>query len=235
MSIALLLALAAPAPAQRSDYSPRDTRRAIEEYGRCIVGKQHDLAAAAIARNVDNATLMRNYSQLIDGRCMPLPPLGSTIKVRFMGDQFRYALADGLVHKDLLRAPAPAVGVLPQLDHREPTPPPRVDKKGRPLSEAKYAAALEGYRQAQAFAYVSRFGECVVRANPEGARALLGTTADSPEETAAFATLSNALGNCLESGQKIELSKVALRGTIAVNYYRLATVARSLASAGGRQ
>ena len=165
-----------------------------------------------------------------DGRCMPLPPLGSTIKVRFMGDQFRYALADGLV-KDLLKAPAPAVGVLPQLDHREPTPPPRVDKKGRPLSEAKYAAALEGYRQAQAFAYASRFGECVVRANPEGARDLLGTASDTPQETAAFAGLSNALSNCLESGQKIELSKVALRGTIAVNYYRLATAARALASA----
>jgi hypothetical protein len=177
---------------------------------------------------------MRDYSELIDGRCMPTPPM-SSIKVKFVGDQFRYALADGLVRKDLLPFPAPAVSALPQLDHREPTPPSRVDKKGRPLSEAKYAAAMEGYQQAQAFAYVSRFGECVVRANPEGARALLGTTADSPEETAAFATLSNALGNCLESGQKIELSKVALRGTIAVNYYRLATVARSLASAGGRQ
>jgi hypothetical protein len=230
MSIALLF-LAAAAPAERSDYSPHDTRKAIEQYGRCIIDKQHDLAAAAIVRNVDNATLMRQYRDLIDGRCMPLPPLGSTIKVKFLGDQFRYALADGLVRKDLLTQPAPVVSAIAPLDHREPTPPNRVDRKGRPLSERQYAQAVEGYEQAQAFAYVSRFGECVVRANPDGARALLGTVPDSAEERTAFAALSAALSNCLESGQKIEFAKLALRGTIAVNYYRLATAARTMAQA----
>lgn len=221
MSVVLFI-LAAVAPA--SAYSPHDTRQAIEQYGRCIAAKEERIASAAIVRNIDNGTLVRNYSRLIDGRCMPTPA-HSTIKVKFVGDQFRYALADGLVRRQLLRLPPPVLDGVAPLDHREPTPPSRADKKGRPLSEAKYAEAVKNYEQAQAFAYVSRFGECVVRANPAGARALLATASDSVEEKAAFANLSSAMGNCLEEGSKIELSKLVLRGTVAVNYYRLAAAA----------
>lgn len=223
----ILLFLGAAAVADRSDYSVHDTRVAIQDYGRCIVRKQHDLAAAAVLRNVDNRTLMRQYSGLIDGRCMPTPPM-STVKVRFAGDQFRYALADGLVSKDLLAQPAPVVSGVPPLDHREPTLPARVDSKGRPLSDVKYAEAMKNYEEAEAFAYVSQFGECVVRANPAGALGLLRTRPDSQDEASAFTALSGALGNCVESGHKIELSKLVLRGTIAVNYYRLAMAARAL-------
>lgn len=221
MSVALFI-LAAAVPA--SAYSTHDTRLAIEQFGRCIAARQERSASAAIVRNADNGTLIRDYSRLIDGGCMPTPPQGA-IKVKFVGDQFRYALADGLVRRQLLSLPAPVLDGVAPLDHREPKEPSRVDRKGRPLSEARYAEAVKNYEQAQAFAYVSRFGECVVRANPSGARALLATAADSAQEKAAFADLSTAMGNCLEEGSKIELSKLVLRGTIAVNYYRLAAAA----------
>ena len=144
------------------------------------------------------------------------------VKVRFTGDHFRYALADALVRRQLAALPAPALDAVPRLTHHEPTEPLRTDKKGKPLSAKKYQQALDNYKEAQAFAYLSRYGECVVRVNPAAARALLLTEPTSAAETAQFSAMSTALGNCLPEGQSLAFGKLALRGTIAINYYRLA-------------
>jgi hypothetical protein len=224
-----LLALAAARTPLDSDFSSKETRLLVDDYGRCVVRKEDKLAAEAILRNVDNKTLMRDYPRLIDGKCVPTPP-GSTVKVQFHGDQFRYAIADALVSAELGALPPPDLASVPPLDHRTPTPPARLDKKGKPLSERKYAEAVEDYEQAQAFSYLSSYGECVVRADPRGSLALLLTRPESEAETAAFAALANAFGSCLEEGHTLAFGKVALRGTIAVNYYRLARAVAAPAS-----
>lgn len=218
-------ATGAPPALDQSDYSPQATRRLLADYGRCIVKRSPRLAAEAIARNVDNGELVKHYNSLVDGTCLPSRWFTS-LRVRFVGDQYRYALADALVARDLAQMPVPDFEGVPLLDHRDPGPPPTgLDKKGRPLKPAQLAAAQRLYEEAQAFHFLSRFGECAVRTNPAGAKALLLTKPETTEESAQFAALSTAFATCLPEGRTMRLGKLALRGTVAINYYRLATAA----------
>lgn len=230
--IAVQLALAAAiaaAPADKSEMSVSETRKMLAEYGTCIIKSRQKLASAAILANVDNSSFLKDYERLIDGSCLPR----SVHQVKFAGDQYRYALADALVRAELAELPAPSLDSVPRLDHREPgEPPPQVDEKGRPISAKRYAQALERHEQAKAFAYLSRYGECVVRVNPEAARALLATAPQSAEEKARFTAMERTLGECLRQGETLAMSKAVLRGTIAVNYYRLAKSASRLPAAG---
>ena len=177
MSLLLLLfaTAAAPVPTKaQSDLSPAETRKLLEEYGVCIVKWRRAQASEAILRNVNNGELMRRYPRLVDGSCLPMRP-ASVMKVKFVGDQFRYALADALVRSELAALPAPSLDMVPALDHRDPTAPSRLSPKGKPLSEKAFAAALQSYDEAKAFSFLSRYGECVVRVNPAAARVLLLT------------------------------------------------------------
>jgi hypothetical protein len=229
---AVLLALLAASPAaEKSDMSPHQTRLMIRTYGDCVVKKQHRRAAEAIAANADNSTLMRKYPQLIDGTCVPLPP-GTTVRVKFEGDQYRYALADALVRSDFAAAAVPSFDAVPRLDHETPKEPSRTDSRGRPLSPGKYQGALQAYQKQQAFALVSLYGECVVRADPAAARALLATDPESSAEMAQLTAMHEALATCLPEGTTVSFDKLVLRGTIAVNYYRLAKAALAQQSAG---
>lgn len=223
MSAALLF-LAAAAPAPHSDMTTRQTRLLIEAYGECVVKRQERRASEALLANVDNGTLMRNYPQLLDGSCVPVSR-GQVVRVKFEGDQYRYALADALVRKELASFPPPTLDSVPQLDHREPSEPNRTDASGRPVSLRKYQKALLDYQQRKAFSVLSLYGECVVRANPAAARALLMADPESPAEAAQFAAIRNSLAACLPEGMTLSFGKLPLRGTIAVNYYRLGKAA----------
>lgn len=228
IGLTVLLTLAAAT----REFSVHDTRLLIDDYGTCVVRRKHDSAATALSRNLDNADLMKFYPELVDGRCMDGPPLARTTRVRFQGDEFRYAIADALVRKDLASLPPPAVASVPPLDHREPTLPSRVDAKGHALNEREYQQAVQAYERETAFTYVSRLGECIVRANPAEARDLLATKPESPEENSSFVAMGGAISSCVNNGEKLSLNKLILRGTIAVNYYRLATAARGMPVAG---
>jgi hypothetical protein len=208
-----------------ADYSTRETRALTHAYARCVVRRQPAKASQAIAGNVDNGAILRDYPMLIRPECLTRQVHQAT-RMRFGGDLYRYALADALVNRELSARPAPDLDAVPRLDHRDPGAPPQpVDARGRKLSKRKLEAALESYRRDSAFAYLSRYGECVVRADTEGARALLVTAPDSAEEAARFSALRPALARCLPEGETLRSGKAALRGSIAVNYYRLAHAA----------
>lgn len=65
-------------------------------------------------------------------------------------------------------------------------------------------------------------GECAVRANPSGARDLLKTRLNSKEERQTVQSLQPALASCIPAGLQVRFDITSLRGTVAVNYYRLA-------------
>ena len=224
-------------PLSRSEASPRDfstkeTRALMHGYARCVVGKRQAKASEALLRNVDNATLLRDYRSLIIGDCL-ISQKGirsdvriDSVKMSFEGDLYRYALADALVSKELAGAPAPDLSAVAKLDHRLPGPAPqRVSSKGKALSQKKYDALRKDYEENYAFSYLSAYGECVVRNAPAQARALLLTVPDSPEEKSSFDALQPALAECLPEGSTLRFGKTSLRGTIAINYYRLARAA----------
>lgn len=238
---AAALALAAPGLAMQgmsmsrdwedADYSTKETRALTHAYAQCVVKRQPVKASQAILANVDNATMLREYSKLILGECLS-SQVNQDTQMRFTGDLYRYALADALVSRELAAQPVPALDAVPRLGHRAPGAPPQpVDDKGRKLGKRKLEAARLNYTRDVAYAFLSHYGECIVRADTAGSKALLVTKPDSPEESARFAALRPTFSRCLPEGQTLRFGKVTLRGSVAINYYRLAHAAR--ASAGG--
>lgn len=221
---------AAVAAQPQSDFSTKETRRILDDYGTCIVQRWSRIASEAIIANVSNRELMTRYKRLIDGACLQRGRPGA-LTARFVGDQYRYALADALVRLELAARPAPLLAGVPPLRHHEAVEPSKLSAKGKPLKPAQYAAALKSYEEAKGFNYLSRYGECVVRVDPAGVRGLLLARPETPEEGARFSALSTPLATCLPEGQTLRFGKLALRGTLAVNYFRLAKAAASLATA----
>ena len=84
---------------------------------------------------------------------------------------------------------------------------------------ARYAVPFSS--SAQSAIALEKYGECITRADPPNARALILSYAGSPDESSAFAALSSKFGACLSTGNKIAFSKATLRGVIAEGLYWL--------------
>ncbi len=132
-----------------------------------------------------------------------------------------YLLAEALFRSELAALPPVSnLERIPPLEHPVLTEsdfaPPRRARKGELEELAKRRASEVGR------IYLSRFGECIVRANPSGSLNLLKSPITSPAEDAAFAALGGTLKSCLIDEYSLSLNKTVLRGAIAYNYYRLA-------------
>lgn len=231
---AVLLASAAPSAENgASDYSTKETRALTHAYARCVIKREARKASEALLADVPNDVLLKRYPMLIVGECLVRETHAATT-MTFAGDLYRYALADALVNRELRDSPSPDLSAVPRLIHRgvTATPPERPADTGAKAQEA-YRAALDRYDRARVFAFLDDYGECVVRTNAAGAKALLMTRPDSPEETESLAALRLALATCLPEGKTLTFGRVALRGAIAINYYRLNRAALAGARAGG--
>jgi hypothetical protein len=212
------------------DLSTKDTRAVVHQYAKCVVKRQPRKAADAIQRNLDASAMRKAYPALIDGDCLRGGPM-EVLRASFSGDLYRYAIADALVGRDLAAWSPTEFSALPRLDHNAPgEPPAQVDRKGRKIKQAAYQAAVASYDESRAFTYLSLYGECVVRSMPADAKALLLTKPDSAEETDRFKALAPALQSCMAEGQTMKFGRTTLRGTIAINLYRLAMAARAAAT-----
>ena len=78
-----------------------------------------------------------------------------------------------------------------------------------------------------------RFGECVMRRNPQGALAFVAAAAAKAGETNALKTLTPFLGECVDAGVKVELSRSGLEAALAEAIYR--TVRAKEAAPGKRE
>lgn len=221
-----IVALSASAGAQETtDLSVKDTRRVVYDYGKCVVGRNAALASDALLSAVDNYTLKTRYGALIDGNCL-VRVTHAGGQMRFTGDLYRYALADGLFSRELGTLPAPDLTAVAALQRRVLPPAPQPPgANGSKAERAKYEADLKSYEEDQGFRALDGYGECVVRADPAGARTLLLTRPTTSAEDAAFSALLPALDRCMSAGTTIALGKLSVRGSIAVNYYRLAHAA----------
>jgi hypothetical protein len=190
-----------------------------------VVQAKGGKASEALLANADNSTIIRNYPMLIISACLKGPPLATT-QMRFGGDLYRYALADALVSKEFSSAPAPQLDAVPRLAHREPEPAPAaLGPHAKRSDRRKHEEALRNHEKSTGYHFLSLYGECIVRSNAAGAKAVLLTSPDSPDEAARFGDLRPTLGRCLPEGRTLSFGKVTLRGAIAINYYRLAHAA----------
>jgi hypothetical protein len=218
-----------------SEYSTKETRAIMHAYARCVVKRQPRKASEAILADLSQEEILHHYGSLIIGDCLANAG-GEGTQMSFKGDLYTYALADALVARELADVPPPALDGVPVLVHREPGAEPRpTDARGKRLRAGQYSKALDNYRRSVVFAFLSKYGECIVRFAPPEAKALLTTAPDSVEETAAFGRLRPALSNCMPVGRTISFGRVALRGGIAINYYRLAHAAGAGEQAMGRR
>jgi hypothetical protein len=195
-------------------FSTQETRQIIYKYGACAVKHHAEGASKAVLGNVDSLTLVHDYSALIDRAC-----LAAGARLAFPGDYYIYALADALVARVLATAPVPDLSNVPPLERRSMASFPELKRK------FGYRAALQASSNAEIFEPFNEYGECVVRHKPATAKAFLMTEPETALEADYFQALEPAFSACAPEDKTIKVSKTVLRGTIALNYYRLAQAA----------
>lgn len=209
------------ASAEEKFFSVKETRLIAYKYGKCAVRGHTSGASEAVMRNVDNETLRKHYSILINGYCLPYPGT----KLALPGDFYRYALADGLFARRLADRPVPDLTDVAPLEHPaapdEPIPP----FDNNQINGLLYAGAFRAFEQAAMSRALDIYGECVVRADPARAKALLLAEPESAAEREGFKALQPAFSQCMPEEKTMTLDKSVLRGVVAVNYYRLAMTA----------
>ena len=225
-AIASIAPAGSPAVAAPSDLSTKETRALMHAYARCVVDRRAAKASEALLGNVGNDVILRQYPMLVIGDCLAREARANAT-MSFSGDLYRYALADALVAKELAAQEPPELSAVPRLAHLEPgAEPGETTVTGKKLSKRKLEEARKDHRERVAVAFLSKYGECVVRVDPRGSKALLLAAPDSPEESQRFGALRPALARCMPEGSTLSFGRTTLRGTIAINYYRLAHAAK---------
>lgn len=227
-AVALMAAALATAPAPAAaaapaeEYSPAKRRQVVADFASCVIRRHPQRASQAVLQQLNNDEIIRRQGRLIDSFCVLRDPQGR-LTVRLPGPLMRYALADALVRSNpTVRVTNPPS--IARLDHRniaEADYRPRPGRRFKPQEAEEKAKSRD---EALVHVALSRFGECVVRVSPNAADSLVRSPVYSAAEQVAYRALATA--TCLQEGQKVEFSRDVLRGTVAMNYYRLAHAPR---------
>lgn len=221
LAVPAILPFAAPARADEARENAR-TRKLMHDYARCVVKAHHEQAAEALLSDVDNGMIQKKYPDLIDGRCLGQVG-GDGLQMRFGGDLYRYALADALVNADYARQESTDFSDRLPLAHLHADTAAELAAKLAGVKSPHRRAAIERQsRKDAAVAWLSQYGECVVRTDPVHARRWLLTPPDGPEEISRINELQPAFGSCLDQGT-LKFNRITMRGTVAINYFRLAS------------
>lgn len=217
----------AAAPSRKQEIQ---ARKIMHDYARCVVKARYARASEAILANVDNDTIAGKYSDLIRSSCMASS--GGDIEMRFGGDLYRYALADALVNQQFAEAGENDFSNRLPLAHI--LAPSRTELDSALLktkSKSKKKDLQENFNRASSISWLSRYGECVVRHDPVRSRLWILTPPDTPEETSRIGDLRPSFAACLGQGT-LKFNRVTMRGTVAINYFRLANATVRLPADG---
>ncbi len=223
-ALLIAIALSSSATAKTSSKEEKATRKLMHDYARCVVKGQGDRASEAIIANSNNATISKQYASLIDDDC--LTRTGGSVTMRFGGDLYRYALADALVSARLASTNDTSFSDRLPLAHLPAPDRAAFDEEIVTIkSKRKRGELEESFAKGTVVAWLSRYGECIVRHDPVKARLWLLTPPDGPEEISRINDLRPAFSACLGNGT-MTFNRVTMRGTVAINYYRLAMATR---------
>jgi hypothetical protein len=223
------LAAAAHAEFTRVPGAQQELRDYTEEYSRCMVRFHHADARALILSNTPNDRLERDFGNLYTSK-----PLASVqecerlfirdkVAFQLQPDAFRGALAAALIAKDMPKAEAGNFADRAPLSHWAVNTPAvlTVEHGDAAKLGTKDRAAVEQIGRA----WLSRYGECLVRGNARSAHDLILSKPGSAAEASALAQMNPVFAGCLAQGETMTFGKVVLRDAVAVNYYRLAMAA----------
>lgn len=223
VACALLVMGSIPAYAQeQSAFSASRTRETVKKYGECIVGRNAALSRGVILADIHRQSLSQQAPKLFDPDCLIGLSMGpERYGVAFPGDTPLYAIAEALMRKDYATVGTWDFASRPPLDHRKPELVlAAVNKRRAPVPEKPIDPA-EIQASIDAFHILAQWGECVVRRDPTAVHTLLLAEPSSQDEQRAFEALKEPFGLCLGDGE-VALSRQNARGTLAVNFYRLA-------------
>lgn len=219
LALGFATSLATPARAD-SAKTEAANRKTMHDYATCVVKKRRDRASAAILSDSDNTDILHKFPDLIDSEC--LGRVAGDVQMKFGGDLYRYAMADALVNSAFVSR------VDTSFDDRLPlahlTVPERsvIDTRlAKTSGKHKRDDIEDDYKKRTVIAWMSRYGECIVRHNPIKARLWLLTPPGGPEEVSRINDLRPSFSACLGDGT-LKFNRIVMRGTLAINYYRLA-------------
>lgn len=222
------LASRLPQKIEKTRYNDSEVRRVQAKFGACVVKKRHDAARRYLLEHATEKSADRERLKLIsvlaDGDCLvEASKATSDVQMKLPGDTMRYALAEAMIRADFSQQrPASFVNVprlaQPELDETDYALKPR--ERPRP---ARLAELKKNRSEGLITIFLASFGECVVRSSPAMSRALLDSVAGSIEESSQFSALSETLGSCIGVDGQFRLNKSNTRGSVAMNYYRLAS------------
>lgn len=221
--LSLVLLAVAPVAARAGDSAKEQVkiRKITFDYAACVVKAHHAKASEAILATASNEAIMGKMSQIIDSDCLG-SAAGEGVDMRFPNDTYQYALADALVNADFASHGHDSFADrLPLAQPPRTTQEEQADGLAKIKSGSKRKEAQRGYDKANALAWLARYGECVVREDPKSARYWLLTRPETPEEISRITAMSRTFSACLGSGT-MRLNRITMRGTVAINYYRLA-------------
>lgn len=221
-----LVVAAFATPGVAAPGTDRATRGVFEGYTACIVKQFPTEAAKVVLSTIPSNQIVKDYPELVAPACLDIEELSIPD-----GDFLRYGFAEELVRREYshgLPADFAQAGPIRHMQVNESDYQPKPGK----TATAKELAALDGYKKRDlAVQALSIYGECVVRADPADALALVLSEQSSADEASAFGKLQPALSSCLTRGATITLDKAAIRGSVAMNLYRLAKAPRVAATA----
>lgn len=220
--------------AKRVDSTDRDqleVRKIQTQYGNCVVKKQYEAARNfVLTPNLEGRDWTRAVQKVSDAYCLVAASSSYGSKMTFPSDTMRYTLGEALVRREFPSGSPPSLKdagpiLQPVFDASKFVPEPGKKTKQKELDEL-----AERRLEQQGKVYLAQFGECVVRAETGNSYALLMAEPGSAQEISAFNSLKPALSECLIAGHTLSFSKASLRGTIAMNFYRLAHAPRAAAA-----
>jgi hypothetical protein len=214
--------------AQAGDYvkmSNQETREVFARYTTCVVKARAKDAAEVVLSTIGNEQIIHNYPRVVTPDC-----LSAGQQLAMPGDFLRYGLAEALVRREFSAGLPPDIGRAAPLAHFQIDETDYQPKPGKKANARQLAEFAKRRQAALAFRALSQYGECVVRADPAGALRLVLSKSRPTEEGLAFAALRQPLSECIPVGQTVAFSRISLRGTIAMNLYRLAKAPRITAA-----
>jgi hypothetical protein len=198
------------------------TREILQRFAECAVKKFPQLAHQMVL-DATKVTVGEKYMKVADPDCLVQATSYQfgIVQLKMSPDSFRSAVADELMKRNLSSFDPAQIAAAASLPEPSLDPADYVPKPG---SNTRWKQ--EDYDKAKqrdtAAIWLFDFGECAARANPAEARNLLQTKINSDEELQALRAMMPAFSSCLDRGHKLSTERASLRGTIALNYYRLA-------------
>lgn len=192
-----------------------ERRTLASAYAKCIATKHPALVREYVLQAGTSKQRDDRFRKLADWKCNPSSSSREVSSLYFSSSAALYIFAENLLQSEQLPAANNFANVA-LLTHPEPMKMESYKASGR-LSKEDYAKMVE---RSIGEAAISQIGECVVRAATSNSRELLNTVIGSEEEYAAIQTILPVAGTCIKDGS-IKLKPEHIRGTIALNLYRL--------------